>query len=70
MRRPLRRGGLSLTRVAAWLVGALAFTHGAAAGAGVPAPGGEPLLAAAETAIGDEETAGAARAPAPAPRPG
>jgi hypothetical protein len=50
MCRPLRRSGLSLTRFAAWLAGGLAFAHGAAAGAGVPAPGGEPLLAAAETA--------------------
>jgi hypothetical protein len=50
MHRPLRRGGLSLTRVAAWLAAALAFAHAAAGGAGVPAPGGEPLLDAAETA--------------------
>jgi hypothetical protein len=40
----------ALTRTAPWLAGTLAVALAAAAGAGVPAPGGEPLLAAAETA--------------------
>jgi len=51
MHQPLRRSRLrALTRAAPWLAGTLAVALGAAAGAGVPAPGGEPLLAAAETA--------------------
>jgi hypothetical protein len=51
MRRPLRRGGLlALTRAAPWLAAIFAACLAAATGAGVPAPGGEPLLAAAETA--------------------
>ncbi len=41
---------MPLTRAAPWLAGTLAVALGAAAEAGVPAPGGEPLLAAAETA--------------------
>ena len=41
---------MPLIRAAPWLAGTLAVALGAAAGAGVPAPGGEPLLAAAETA--------------------
>ncbi len=41
---------MPLIRAAPWLAGALAFALAAAVGAGVPAPGGEPLLAAAETA--------------------
>ena len=52
MRWPLRRRGLPLTPAALWLAGTLALASGlaAVAGAGVPAPGSEPLLAAAETA--------------------
>jgi len=40
----------TLTRAAPWLAAILAACLAAATGAGVPAPGGEPLLAAAETA--------------------
>lgn len=50
MRRPLRRGGLPLSWAAPLLMVMLAVALSAAAKEGVPALGGEPLLAAAETA--------------------